>query len=375
VSPELHGFCDDRFAPVRDAFRRNFEDGLEVGASLAITLHGEPVADLWAGWADAARTRPWERDTIVGVSSTTKIMVTLCLLMLVDRGRIDLEAPIASYWPEFAAGGKERVTVLDLLTYQAGAPGFTPPVEASLLRDWQGSVARVAAEPHWFDGQRRVVYHEFTQGLIVGELIRRVDGRTPARFFREEVAEPAGLDFHFGAAEVPDPGCIGEVVRPPPPPPPQPGLLARLLGSVVGLQEAPAWTTMNPSANGVTNARAIARGCAIFACGGQLDGVRYLSEALVNASWQEHACGECPYLGQLRLGLGVGLNGTDFIWYPSSDGYGWGGYGGSIGWMDTRLAYSIGYAPNNFVTPDPPLDKRAPRLSKAMRAALADLAA
>jgi CubicO group peptidase (beta-lactamase class C family) len=123
----------------------------------------------------------------------------------------------------------------------------------------------------------------------------------------------------------------------------------------------------------VSNARAIARGCAIFACGGALDGVRYLSREMVDAAWREQAYGECPYLSWIRLGLGFGLNGKDFQYYPSPDGYGWGGHGGSIGWMDTRLGYSVGYAPNHFLT-DPHLDSRVERISNAMRAALAELA-
>ena len=371
---EVHGFCDPRFERLKSAFVANFEADLELGASAAATLRGEPVLDLWAGWADVAETRPWDRDTVVPVSSTTKIMVTLCVLMLVDAGRIDLDAPIATYWPEYAAGGKDRVTVRDLFTHQAGAPGFTPPVKASLFLDWEASAQRVAAEEHWFGGERRVIYHGSTYGLIGGELIRRVDGRTPVRFFHDEVAAPAGLDFHLGLAEVPDPSRVAEVKRGAmarPAAPPE-GLLARLFGSVIAGEGAPTPpATKNLSANGVTNARSIARGCAVFAGGGMLDGRRYLSSALVDEAHRVHAHGQCPYLGDLRMGLGFGTNSESFH-YPSADGYGWGGSGGSVGWMDTRLGYSFSYAPNNFLA-DPHLDDRVERLRSAMRGIAADL--
>ncbi len=369
---EVHGFCDPRFEPLKAAFVANFEADLELGASIAATWRGEPVVDLWAGWADVAKTRPWERDTLVPIFSTTKMMVTLCVLMLVDQGRIDLDATIAAYWPEFAAGGKEAVTVRDFFTHQAGAPGFTPPVSTSIFLDWEASAARLAAEEHWFGGERRVIYHGGTYGLIGGELIRRVDGRLPAQFFREEVAAPAGLDFHFGLAEVPDPSRVAELLRSAAAPGPQPeGLLARVVGSYLPVEGLRPVMTMNPSNNGLANARAIARGNTIFAGGGVLDGRRYLSSAMVDEAYREQAYGQCPYLGWMRLGLGFGLDGRGFN-YPSPDGYGWGGAGGSCGWMDTRIGYSFGYAPNNFGGL-PNLDNRNDRLKTAMRAIAADL--
>jgi len=369
---EIHGFCDPRFERLKAAFVANFEADLELGASVAATWRGEPVVDLWAGWADVAKTRPWERDTLTQIFSTTKIMVTLCVLRLVDQGRIELDAPIANCWPEFAAGGKERVSVRDFFTHQAGVPGFTPPVSASIFLDWEAPAAGLAATPHWFDGERRVVDHGGTYGLIGGELIRRVDGRMPAQFFREEVAQPAGLDFHFGEAELPDASRVAELLRlaPPPSPPPE-GLLAKIAGSYIPVQGLRPSMALNPSNNGVANARSIARGCAIFAGGGMLDGRRYLSSAMVDEAYREHAYGQCPYLGWMRLGLGFGLDGHGFS-YPSPDCYGWGGAGGSVGWIDTRRGYSFGYAPNNFGLP-PHLDIRNARLKEALRAVLADL--
>jgi CubicO group peptidase (beta-lactamase class C family) len=154
---DIQGVCDERFLPLQDAFRENFEKGYEIGASLAVTRHGRPVVDLWAGHIDKQRTRPWEKDTIAPVASTTKIALTLSFLMLVDRGLVDLDATIAKYWSEFAAGGKAHVTVREALTHSAGVPGFDPPVPLEAMLDWDRITAHIAAETHWFDG-RRVVF-------------------------------------------------------------------------------------------------------------------------------------------------------------------------------------------------------------------------
>ena len=150
MTTQIHGVCDQRFQPLKDAFQANFDTGLELGASLALTYQGKTVVDLWAGWADLERTRPWERDTLVRVCSTAKIAAILSLLMLIDRGLVELDAPVARYWPDFAQGGKGGVTIRDALTHQGGVPGFDPPVSRDLLLDWDAAAARLAAEPHWF---------------------------------------------------------------------------------------------------------------------------------------------------------------------------------------------------------------------------------
>ena len=214
MTAEIHGFCEPRFEPLRQAFAANFEEGLELGASLAATWRGRPVVDLWAGWADPERTRPLDADHLAPVASTTKIMVSLCLLMLVHRGKLDLDAAIATWWPEFAQGGKGAVTLRDLFSHQTGAPGFDPPVPVSMMLDWGAVTERIAAERHWSDGERCVIYHASTYGLIGGELVRRVDGRMFAQFFGEEVAGPAGVDFYLGLDEVPNATRVATIIPP-----------------------------------------------------------------------------------------------------------------------------------------------------------------
>src|SRR5262249_36632006 len=157
-------------------------DGLEVGASVAVCVGGAPKLDLWAGSLDAAGTRPWTRDTLCGLNSATKIPLLICMLMLVDRGLVDLDAPIAHLWPAFAAGGRAGVTVRDPLTHRSGVPGLDPPASFEDHFDWETITARIAAEPHWFGGERRLCYAPVHSGFILGEVMRRTDGRTPARF-------------------------------------------------------------------------------------------------------------------------------------------------------------------------------------------------
>ena len=176
-----------------------------------MTHNGRPVVDLWAGHSDWARTQPWEKDTIVQLFSSTKIPLILSFLMLIDRGLVELDATVATYWPEFAQGGKDHVTVRDALTHQGGVPGFSPPIAFTDLHESECFAANLAAQDHWFSGERRVFYHFLTLGNLLGEIMRRVDGRLPSQFFREEVAEKAGIDLQMGLRDRADVGRLAEI--------------------------------------------------------------------------------------------------------------------------------------------------------------------
>ena len=366
---EVQGFCEDRFAPLRDAFVGNFDAGRELGASLAVTWQGRMVVDLWGGWADLEMTRPWQADTIVPVASTTKVMSTLIGLWMVDRGLIELDAPVARYWPEFAEGGKAAVTIRDAFSHQAGAPGFATPISFETYCDWDALTARHAAEPHWFDGRRQVIYHPYTFGLPLSVIARRLEGRTLRQMFRDEFAEPAGADFHIGltsksqlarVATVKEPERRGEL--------PPGSLLEKLLRSITGFEPS-RWAFQSaelPAGGGIGNARSIARLCAIVAMGGALDGVRYLSADIVEEAVREQGYGECPYLGWARFGLGFGMNSIGFK-YPSPTTVGWGGTGGSWAIMDPKAGVSLGYAPNDFsIEPNGVIDPRQGPIGKAL---------
>jgi CubicO group peptidase (beta-lactamase class C family) len=215
----IEGFCEPRFARVREEFERNFAERGEVGASVCVTLDGEPVVDLWGGQADPAAGRAWDRDTIGHVWSATKGATALCAHMLASRGQLDLNAPVARYWPEFAKNGKESVLVRHLLNHQAGLPAVRDPLPAGCFYDWSLMVDALAREePFWRPGTRNG-YHALTFGYLVGEVIRRVDGRTLGAFFRDEVAGPLGLDFWIGLP----PEQEGRVAPTIPAAPPGPG--------------------------------------------------------------------------------------------------------------------------------------------------------
>jgi CubicO group peptidase (beta-lactamase class C family) len=374
MSVEIHGSCDPRFALLKEAFAANFEAGLEIGASLALTHQGKTVVDLWAGWADVARTRPWERGTLVLICSTTKISVMIATLMLVDRGLIELDVPVARYWPQFAQGGKGGVTIRDALTHRAGVPGLDPPVTEEVALNWEAMAARIAAEPHWFGGRRQIAYHFSTYGQVLGEVLRRVDGRGPRQFFEEEIATPLGCDFHIGLTDKADLDRVAEVQWGEPPPSPE-GLALKIVTSVP-FPLPPSWDAFSnedPTGNGFANARSIARLCSIIAMGGEVDGVRYLSREIVAEACREQVFDTCPYLGPISLGLGFGRYHPEHFPLISPNCTGWGGLGGSNGWSESSAGISLGYAPNHFILEPTPVGVRQMPFAKALEAILPTL--
>jgi CubicO group peptidase (beta-lactamase class C family) len=212
----IDGTCDQRFAALGDELGRRVAAGDELGAALAVQVDGEPVVDLWGGFADAAATVPWRHDTLVCVFSCTKTVVALVALTLVARGELDLDAPVARYWPEFAANGKEAVTVRQLLGHTSGVSGWDPPITLPDVYDWEASTARLAAQAPWWAPGTAAGYHAVTFGHLVGEVIRRITGLKPGEFVAKELAGPCGADFHLGL----DPAEYGRVAELVPVPPP-----------------------------------------------------------------------------------------------------------------------------------------------------------
>src|ERR1700761_8034238 len=192
---DIQGSYDELFTAVPTVLAGLLKQG-DAGGSAAVFVDGEPVVDVWGGFAEGGRTSPWQRDTITNVWSVTKTMTALCALLLADRGQLDLDAPACRYWPEFAAAGKDRVLVRHLLAHTAGLPGWDGPVAD--LYDWTAATGRLAAQsPQWEPG-RAAGYHSLTQGFLVGEVIRRITGQSVGEYFAAEVAGPLGADFHIG---------------------------------------------------------------------------------------------------------------------------------------------------------------------------------
>jgi CubicO group peptidase (beta-lactamase class C family) len=353
---KLEGFCEARFEPVREAFIANFQAGNEVGASVAVTQNGVPVVDLWAGEAVQGGA-PWRRDTIVNVYSTTKTMASLCVLMLADRGAVDLDAPVSRYWPEFAQNGKEGVLVRHVMSHSAGLSGFDPPLESvEQLYDWDGIARRLAAQKPWWTPGEGSGYHAITQGYLQGEIVRRVTGKSLGTFFREEVAEPLGADFHIGLAPEHD-ARVAELVPPPvglagmPGDPDSIGVRTMKSCSLDGTEPRSAgWRRAEiPAAGGVGNARSVARVHSALACGGTVDGVRLLSEAGVRRVLEEQTNGTDRVMnGPARFGMGYGLPHPSMPLSPNPNVFFWGGWGGSLAIIDLDARVSIAYVMNRM---------------------------
>jgi len=350
----IQGTCDERFEPVREAFQKNFDDGLDVGASVAVYLEGEPVVDLWGGFADQARTVPWERDSITNVWSTTKTMTNLCALILADHNEIDLHAPVTTYWPEFKANDKERIEVRHLLSHTAGLAGWEEPMRVEDLYDWEKATSLLAAQQPWWPPGTASGYHALTQGYLVGEVVRRVTGQTLGAFFAAEVAGPLGADFAIGLPPADD----GRTVRVITPDAPlidpatvtNPLLVKTFtnppLSPEVSWDEA--WRRAEiPAANGQSNARGVGAVQSIVSNHGEARGVRLLSERGCRAIFEEQSNGEDLVLGvPLRFGMGYGLANQTVPIGPAACF--WGGLGGSLVISDLDARLTVAYVMNRM---------------------------
>src|SRR4029453_5875474 len=311
---DIQGSYDELFTAVPSALAGLLDDG-DAGASVAVFVDGEPVVDVWGGFADPAPPIPWQRDTITNVWSVTKTMTALCALVLADRGELDLAAPGARYWREFAVAGKEKVLVRHVLAHTAGLPDWDGPVED--LYDWPSATARLAAQaPQWEPGSA-AGYHSLTQGFLVGEVVRRITGRSLGDFFAEEVARPLGADFHIGlpaehdhrvALTVPPSSRDEDYAASAPgsSAPPAAGTAVRVRdGNSVAWRRA-----QIPAASGFGNARSVALVQSVLACGGAVRGVRLLSQSGCDRAREEQFSGEDRILGMpVRYGLGYGMSG------------------------------------------------------------------
>ena len=354
---QIHGFCDEGFGAVRDAFAANFDRGEELGAAAAVTHRGRPVVDLWAGDADQ-HGRPWATDTIVNVYSTTKTMTFICVLMLVDQGLVDLAAPVAEYWPEFAAHGKADIRVAQVMSHTAGLSGFDPPVTPDDLYDWDAICRHLAAQTPWWTPGDGSGYHLVTQGYLLGEVVRRVSGRSLGTYFAEEVAGPLEADFHIGLPASED-DRVADLV------PPDLAALAAQADSARdsiaarSVLSCPldgteprtrAWRAAEiPAAGGIGNARSVARIHSALACGGAVDGIRLLQPDTVERVLEEQSNTTDRVLGMpMRFGLGFGLMSDTIPLSPNPRSFFWGGWGGSIAVIDLDTETSVAYVMNRM---------------------------
>jgi CubicO group peptidase (beta-lactamase class C family) len=369
----VEGHCDAHFAPIREIFEQSFAKGEELGAAIAFCLDGELVVDLWGGHRDRERTVPWTRDTLVNTYSTTKGMTALCAHRLVERGVLDLDAPVARYWSEFAAKDKDAIPVRWLLSHQAGLPAVRKRLAPETLYDWDAMAAALAEQEPWWEPGTRHGYHALTFGFLVGELIRRVSGRSVGAFFREEVAGPLGADFYIGlpAAEEERVSDLFGSLAPPAPAaggPELPGPLGQFLRDMAdpatmagaAFNNPPgrsdrvntrSWRAAEiPAANGHGTAEALARIYGALARGGTLGGVRLLEPESIERARTEQAFGPDAVLGGLpmRFGLGFMLRQDFMPISPNAGAFGHPGAGGSIGMADPEAKVGFGYVMNKM---------------------------
>jgi CubicO group peptidase (beta-lactamase class C family) len=347
------GFTTEQFGGVREVLDAQLTSGADVGASVCVHHRGEVVVDIWGGHTDTERTKPWEADTITNVWSTTKTMTFLVALMLADSGELDLQAPVATYWPEFAANGKAGIEVRHVMSHTAGLSGFGERLQPEELADWERCTSVLAAQEPWWEPGTMPGYHAVTQGYLIGEVVRRITGDTIGAFFRREVAEPLGADFHIGLPESEE-SRVALVI---PPPKPEPGaitaseLAIRTFLSVRMGAKTPHhrwWRGAEiPAANGHGNARSVALVQSIIANRGETSGQRFLSSATIERIFETQINGFDPVLGrESHMGMGYGLSNPSMPIGPRAC-Y-WGGFGGSVVVMDLDAQLTVAYMMNKM---------------------------
>ena len=361
----LDGEFDARFAPVVDAFVANFTDNAEVGASLCITHEGATVVDVWGGAAHRPTSTPWQRDTICIVHSCTKAATALCAHLLAADGLLDLEAPVAEYWPEFAQAGKERATVRMMLDHSVGVPAFRDAVAHGELYDWDRVVARLEAEPPFWEPGTRHGYHMINFGWTVGELVRRVSGQSLGSFFRERVAEPLDADFWIGLPEEHEPRVAPVIYYQR-----QKGepLSAFQLTVVTDRESIPALAIANTAkmnvntrechgaeiggAGGITNGRGLARMYTPLALGGG----SFLDRDAIDTMRRVSTSGNDDATLRIAMKFAMGfMVSVDNRRKPDTDSvllgeraFGHVGAGGSIGFADLECGMALGYTMNRM---------------------------
>jgi len=361
VDTPVSGHCDARFTAVREAFADNFAERGEVGAAVCVLVGGTVVVDLVGGWADADRTRPWRPDTMVNFYSAGKAVVALLALRLVDEGRVGLDTPLASVWPEFAAGGKESATLRHALSHRAGVPAIRERLSDDDLWQWDRMTDALAATPAWWEPGSRHAYHSNTFGHLVGEVVRRITGDGPGTALRR-IAGPLGADLWFGVPPTHQHRCA-EVIWAPAEPiagidsvdvdalPDDlaMNLLAHLNPpgySSIGLVNSAHWRAAQvPSTNGHGTAAGLARWYAAL-----LSASPPLSAELLAQATTPQSVGPCPILGEDTVfGLGFTPTTARRPFGPNPGGFGHYGTGGALGFADPDAGVAFGYVMNHVV--------------------------
>ena len=372
TTPNITGDCAPGFKVLKTAFETNFKEHGEIGASLCIYQHGEKVVDLWGGHADTARTRPWEKDTLVNVWSTTKGMMALCVARLADQGKLEMGRAVADYWPEFAANGKENVTVAQLFSHQAGLCGTDTSItkDQVLNKDLLGEML-AAQKPQWPVGESSG-YHAFSIGPLADTLFKKVIGQTVGEYFRDEIALPHNIDFHIGLPESED-DRVAEMAHDDNIPGGDPALFNPYQKIAIEhaslspyLPNERAWRAQGtPSAAGCGNARSVAKIYSALATDRRLDDVEIVSEKALDAATEiQIDSADLVLLFPMSWGIGFAINKSMGAYGPSPKSFGHHGWGGSFGFADPDKGLGVAYAMNYMREP---VDAPDPRFEAIIR--------
>ena len=353
---EIVGICDPKFSEVRDILAASIESGADTGVSFALTIGGEMVVDLWGGHLDSTASAPWQEDTLVNVYSTTKTMSFLCALVLADRGLLDFDRNVADYWPEFAQNGKAQVKVWHLMNHAAGLSGMDQMISPEEMYDWDMIVTLLAAQAPWWEPGSASGYHAITQGYLIGEVVRRITGKTLGTFFHEDIARPLGADFFIGVPPS-EFHRIGRLIPVGEGDAPQTddaeSIAARTFRSPFSSAQhswSEGWRRAElPAVNGHGNARSVAKLQAPLARKGSAFGVDLLSVETATSVMTPRISGTDLVLGvPLSFGLGFALVSELAPLSPNKNACFWGGWGGSNILIDQDAQLSAAFVMNKM---------------------------
>jgi CubicO group peptidase (beta-lactamase class C family) len=361
----VQGHCDSSFSHVREVFAEHLRTGAEIGASVCVSINGETVIDLWGGYSSAERTQPWNRDTIAPVWSVSKTITALATLLLIDRGQLHPDDPVAKYWPAFDTPDKRGVLVRHFLSHTSGLPAWDPPIQASeLFTNTALATEKLVAQEPWWEPGTASGYHLVSQGVLLGELVHRISGKSLPQFIADELAGPLDADFHLGLQNESEWGRIAIMEPPPPFPaglldnPPRPDnpmyISLRAMRGIRGL-DGPASSTPEfrrcgiGSMGGLSNARGFNKILEIITNRGTVNGKQFLKPETVDLIFQTQAEGIDLVLGTpLKMGMGFGLSNGSLDWVPTGKICFWGGWGGSLAIMDLERGMTLTYAMNKM---------------------------
>ncbi|KAH7146620.1 beta-lactamase/transpeptidase-like protein [Dactylonectria estremocensis] len=355
----VKGTHSPSFSGLRDLLSKHISEGAEVGASIVVNIDGQNVVDMWGGYFDKSGTRNWERDTIVNVFSTTKTITSLAALILIDRGIISPYEKVATYWPEFAANGKQDIEIRHIISHTSGVPGWEQPITLADICNFDKAVSLLAAQAPWWTPGTASGYHSFTHGFLIGQVIRKVIGKTLKDFIRDEMAGPLGADFQLGVAEsdlhrVSD--LIPWIATPSNDSSPDPDSIAarasRYPEFTPDMANTAIWRNAELGAsNGHGNARSISRILSAVSLGGCVEGKRLLQPETIDLIFQQMSNGTDLVTNMpVRFGIGYGIRGEGVVptWLPQGRICFWGGLGGSVAIMDLDRRMTIVYVMNKL---------------------------